>query len=264
MCLEFVSEFSGSSMMIYSYSRLRCFEQYLLKYKYQYIDKIKTEVKESIELFLGKRVHKTLKKLCRALMYQKDNTLDDLIGFLHDEWTKNWNDSIVIVKGKYDQEDYLKMADEYITDYYFQYYPFNHGRTIAIEKRILGNLDKSNGYKLCGYIDRITKTDDGCYQIHDYKTSSRLPSPEDIQKDKQLALYAICLKERYPYIKNIRLIWHFLKFDNEFQSFRTDEELEELKQNTISLIDEIESAKEFPARSSRLCDWCKFKTICDH
>ena len=167
-------------------------------------------MKERIELFLGKRVHKTLKKLYRNLMYQKDNTLDDLIGFLHDEWAKNWNDSIVIVKGKYDQEDYLKMADEYITDYYFQYCPFNHERTIAIEKRIFGDLDKSSGYKLCGYIDRITKTDDGCYQIHDYKTSSRLPSPEDIRKDKQLALYAICLKERYPYIKNIRLIWHFL------------------------------------------------------
>jgi putative RecB family exonuclease len=58
-------------MTIYSHSRLSCYEQCPRKYKLQYIDRIKIEVKETIELFLGKRVHETLKKLYHDLRYQK-------------------------------------------------------------------------------------------------------------------------------------------------------------------------------------------------
>ena len=249
-------------MTIYSHSKLKCYERCPHKYKLQYIDKVKTKTEESIELFLGKRVHETLKKLYRDLMYQKDNTLDSLIGFLHDKWNKKWNDSIVIVKERYSQEDYLKMAEKYIADYYHRYYPFNHGRTIALEKRIFIDLGGSNDYKLCGYIDRVAKAENGCYEIHDYKTSSRLPSPGCIQKDGQLSSYAIGLREKYPYIRNVKLIWHFLKFDKEINSALLDGELEELRQNTIKLIDTIESEEVFPANPSRLCDWCKFKTLC--
>ena len=251
-------------MAIYSYSRLKCFEQCPQKYKFQYIDKIRTEAKETIELFIGKRVHDTLKKLHQDIMRQKNNTLDNLIDFLRREWRRKWNGSIVIVKKSFNQEDYLRMAEQCIINYYHRYYPFNHGRTIALEKRILVNLDDSNDCKLCGYIDRVAKTDDGCYQIHDYKTSSRLPSTEDIRKDKQLALYAICLKERYPYIKNVRLVWHFLKFNKEIVPTSSEGELNELKQNTVSLIGKIESAIDFPTKPSRLCNWCEFKPICNH
>lgn len=262
MCLEFISEFLGGSMMIYSYSRLKCFEQCPQKYKFRYINKVRTEVKESVELFLGRRVHEALRKLYWDLRYQKMNTLEGLLSFLRDEWNKKWNDSIVIVKERYSQEDYLKMAEKYIADYYHRYYPFNHGRTIALEKRIFIDLDGSSDYKLCGYIDRVAKAEDGCYEIHDYKTCSRLPSPGYIQKNRQLALYAIGLMERYPHIRNVRLIWHFLKFNKEIVSTPSDEELNELKQNTVSLIDEIESTKKFPTNPSRLCDWCRFRSVC--
>jgi len=249
-------------MTIYSHSRLRCYEQCPRKYKFQYIDKVKTEVKEGVELFLGKRVHETLKKLYRDLQYRKLNSLGGLLDFLHDRWAKNWNDSIVIVNEEYDLEDYLKMAEKCIIDYYNRYKPFNQGRTIAVEKQIFVNLDGPKDYRLCVYIDRVTKTKDGCYKIHDYKTCSRLPSNKYFQNDWQLPLYAIALKKRYPYIKNVCLVWHFLKFDKEINSRRSDEELEMLKKDTIQLIDNIENTESFPAKLSKLCDWCKFKPIC--
>lgn len=75
-------------------------------------------------------------------------------------------------------------------------------------------------------------------------------------------MYSIGVKQRYPNAKDIRLIWHFLAFDKEIEYTRTDEEFEELKNDTIQLIDTIESAEEFPVNPSRLCDWCKFKTLC--
>ena len=75
-------------------------------------------------------------------------------------------------------------------------------------------------------------------------------------------MYSIGVKETYPGVEDIRLIWHFLAFDKEIDSTRTDAELEELKQNTIQLIDKIESEEEYPTIPSRLCDWCEYKSIC--
>jgi len=249
-------------MTIYSYSRLKCYEQCQQKYKFQYIDKIRVEIKESIELFLGKRVHETLKKLYRDFHNQRENTLEELLNFLRKEWRWKWNETSITFMNGCSQKGYLQIAEQCIINYYNRYCPFDHERTIAVEKRILVNLDETSDYRLFGYIDRVAKTKDGCYEIHDYKTASMLPSPKCIQKDRQLALYAILLNGRYSYIKNIRLVWHFLKFDKEITSNRTYEELERLKQKIIQLIDTIENAGIFPANHSKLCHWCKFRSIC--
>jgi putative RecB family exonuclease len=50
-------------MTVYSHSRLSCFEQCPQKFKLQYIDKVETDVEESVEAFLGSRTHETLEKL---------------------------------------------------------------------------------------------------------------------------------------------------------------------------------------------------------
>ncbi len=249
-------------MVVYSHSRLSCFEQCPYKYKLKYVDKVDTEIQETIEAFLGSCVHETLEKLYKDLEYQKQNNLDDLICYLHHIWKENWTDEIIIVKQEYGPENYLKMAEQYIRDYYHRYEPFDQGKTISIEDRILIDLDEKGSYKLQGYIDRLTEIKDGYYEIHDYKTNSRLPLPQYIENDRQLALYAIGVKERYPDAKDVRLVWHFLKFDKEIDSTRTDEELKQLKKDTIQLIDTIEKAETFPTQPSVLCGWCEFKPIC--
>jgi len=123
-------------------------------------------------------------------------------------------------------------------------------------------LDEEGAYKLQGYIDRLTETKDGYYEIHDYKTNSRLPLADYIKTDRQLALYMIGVKNNYPDVKDVRLIWHFLKFDKEIDSTRTEEELEKLKLDTIELIDTIESDEDFVANAGYICDWCEFKPVC--
>jgi putative RecB family exonuclease len=62
-------------MTIYSHSRLRCFEQCPARFKFQYIDKVETEEEQSVEAFLGSRVHETLEKLYRDMLHQKHDTL---------------------------------------------------------------------------------------------------------------------------------------------------------------------------------------------
>ena len=44
---------------------------------------------------------------------------------------------------------------------------------------------------LQGYIDRISVTRNGLWQIHDYKTGRWVPTQEELDTDRQLALYQI-------------------------------------------------------------------------
>jgi hypothetical protein len=60
-------------MTVYSHSRLSTFEQYPYKFKLRYIDKVETEVEESVEAFMRVRVHEALEKLKSDLRYQKKN-----------------------------------------------------------------------------------------------------------------------------------------------------------------------------------------------
>ena len=83
-----------------------------------------------------------------------------------------------------------------------------------------------------------------------------------MDKDRQLAVYAYGVKKMYPDAKKIRLIWHYLAFDKELTSQRSDEELEELRHQTLELIKDIEKTKEFPPTQSALCDWCEFRPEC--
>jgi len=123
-------------MTVYSHSRLSCYEQCPARFKFQYIDKVETEEEETVEAFLGSRVHETLEKLYRDLLHQKENTLEDLFAYLEKEWAANWSRDIIIVNEEYGPENYKKMARKYISDYYKRYHPFTQGRTVALEENI--------------------------------------------------------------------------------------------------------------------------------
>lgn len=248
--------------MIYSHSRISTFEQCPYKFKLRYIDKVQPEEADTIETFLGVRVHETLEKLYRDQLEKKENTLEDLICYLRTQWEDNYRDSIIIVKNHYSVEQYRSMAERYIQDYYRTYYPFQQDKTLSVEHHFLISLDETEGYKVQGYIDRLAERKPGYYEIHDYKTNNRLPPPKYIQSNRQLALYALGAKDQYPNAKDIRLIWHFLAFNKKIESTRTNEQLTQLKKDLIHLIDIIEQEENYLTRPSMLCNWCEFKQIC--
>ncbi|MCK4809096.1 MAG: PD-(D/E)XK nuclease family protein [Candidatus Aenigmarchaeota archaeon] len=249
-------------MTLYSHSRLSTFEQCPLKFRFRYIDKISVDTAQSIEAFLGSRVHETLEKLYIDLKFQKTNTLPDLIKYFSDQWKKNWNQTIKIVKKDYTEENYRKMGEKFITDYYNRYMPFNDTRILGIENRVVIDLNGDGKFKLQGYIDRLAMKGEDTVEIHDYKTNSNLPLQDYLDRDRQLALYAIAVQEAYPFAKKIRLVWHFLAFDKEMVSSRTEKQLDSLKKETVTLIKTIESTDTFEPNESALCGWCEFTQFC--
>ncbi|MBI2903109.1 MAG: PD-(D/E)XK nuclease family protein, partial [Candidatus Methylomirabilis oxyfera] len=102
----------------------------------------------------------------------------------------------------------------------------------------------------------------GQYEIHDYKTSGRLPPQSEIDTDRQLALYQLGVAGMWPDAEEIELVWHYLAFGKELRSRRTPEALERLKTATIALIDRIEADSEFKPIESLLCQWCAYRSIC--
>lgn len=247
---------------VFSHSRLSAFEQCKLKYKFRYIDKIVPEIEETIESYLGKVVHNALEWLYLQVKDKKIPTIDELIVCYSNSWKENYDEEIPIFRKDLTVGDYFNKGIRFLIDYYTEHKPFDDN-TIEVEKAIIFDLDESGNYKIRGFIDRLSyniKTNE--YEIHDYKTSSNLPKDGALEKDRQLAFYAIAVKKWYDNAKNVRLVWHYLSFNKKLESERTDEQLQKLKEETLDLINEIESTTDFNPTKSPLCHWCEYKAIC--
>ncbi len=248
-------------MTIYSHSRLETFKQCPLRYKFKYIDKIKIE-KKSIESFLGSKVHETLEWLYKQIKKEKIPSIDEVIIKYIKSWENEFDPSIYYIVGqKLTTKDYFEKGIKFLLDYYQTNYPFNEN-TIAIEKKVSISLDESENYKMVGIIDRLVYNEEiDHYEIHDYKTANNLPSLEKIETDKQLPLYSIAIKNDFN-TEKIRLIWHYLAYNKKIYSKRTNEQLQQLKKETLELIKKIENTKFFPYNKTILCNWCEFKENC--
>lgn len=249
----------GDYMATYSHSKLSTFENCKYKYKLHYVDGIKPEFKATIETFMGSRVHETLEKLYKDLKFMKENSLEDLIKYLNDQWEREWADNIIINKKEYGKENYKKMAEKFITDYYHSHKPFNDITIIGLETE--DKLKLSNG---SSYYIRIDKfgCKDNVYYVCDYKTNSSLKTQEEADEDRQLALYSLWVTKKFKDAKKVILKWHMLAFDKDVISERTPKELEKLEEETINLIKEIEKCKDFPTHVTALCNYCEFQTMC--
>jgi putative RecB family exonuclease len=244
---------------IYSHSKISCFEQCPLKFKFKYIDKIKI-LERSIEALLGFCVHSVLEYLYNEKKLGKNPSIDEIITIYSDCWKENYNENIKIVKKDLNSKDYFNKGIKFLMNYYTQNYPFEDN-TIETEKKVEIMLGENK--KLIGYIDRLVQNSENKkIEIHDYKTANNLPMQKDIDNDRQLALYSLAIKEEFGKNKDITLVWHYLAHNKKIISKRTEEQLENLKKEILEIIEKIESAENFPPCPSKLCDWCEYKKIC--
>ncbi len=273
------------SMPTFSISRIGTFEKCPMKYKFSYIDKIKPDIPTTVEAFMGSRVHDSLQKLYREKGKGTVMPLDWLLRYYYWIWDKKWEDTILIVKEGKTQDDYRKEGERQLNLYYETHEPFDEGKILGLEtwerlalveddRDAVADQDsegdtagESNELKKPKYsfhirIDRLMDVGGGIYEVHDYKCGARKDTQERLDKDRQLAMYSLWVRERYANCKDVRLVWHFTAHGAEMESWRTAEQLAELKAEILAQIKAIEAAEEFPANVTRLCDWCEYKTIC--
>ena len=245
----------------YSHSQLSTYENCPLQYKFCYIDKLEAEG-EGIEAFMGTLVHQALFKLYDDLRVSRTNSLEDLTAHFEELWAKNWHDGIIIVREEFTPENYRDTGKRCIANYYGRHQPFERDVTVALEEWLQIPVDEDKGYVLRGIVDRISKTRDDAFEVHDYKTSHSLPPQEKLDRDRQLALYHIGVKHKWPDAKRIGLIWHYVAMDVDMASSRTEDDLRSVKGEVVKLIEQIEADDDFEPRRSALCSWCAFQDVC--
>jgi len=246
----------------FSHSRLSSFEDCPKKYEFRYIRKIKRDV-ESIEAFVGKRVHEVLERLYKAVGRGHVPTLPQVLqryGALFDD---NFDaDRVRIVRTETPVEEYRANGERGLSNYYRKFYPFDADETLGLEERISFVLDPDGLYRILGFVDRISRARDGAIEVHDYKTGRWVPKQDALDADRQLAFYQIAVNERFGHDQTVRLVWHYVTRNQTRKSSRTPEQLDTLRSETIDLIERIHTTEVFEPRTSNLCDWCEYNDIC--
>lgn len=256
-------------MAVFSISRIRKFEECPRAYKFRYIEKPEVEEVRNIYGFLGSRVHETLEKLYSELMEGRQMTIWALLDYYDDIWDQKWASDVQIYSNKYSMDDYKQTGEECIRNYYFSHEPFDRDETVDIELNLRCELCAlGEEYKFQGYVDRLARLSDGCYEVHDYKTSKNVPGKKELDQDRQLGLYQLAVHRTYPEVEEVELVWHYVRYDKELRSKRSEEELKELERNLVRSARKIDRAKDgdyFPPKrfDGARCDWCDYKDLCE-
>ncbi len=247
-------------MTVYSHSRVSTFENCPYKYKLHYIDREKPEIENTIEAFMGSIVHEALEQLYKWKKFKKRIAKASLIKFYRDLWEKEYSKDIKVVKENLTAENYRKMGEKFLSDYFEKYKPFEQLTILGLETQDRMMLPDGNFWHV--RIDKFACDSEGNYYVMDYKTNSRMKDQEEADSDRQLAMYSFWVKDKFKDAKSVKLVWHMLAFNKEVVSERTEEQLEKLQKEVIGKIKDIENAKEFPTNVTPLCDYCGFKYLC--
>ena len=247
-------------MTTYSHSKISTFEQCPYKYKLHYIDHEEQDIQETIEVFMGKRVHETLEKLYKDKKFKKLVSKATLLKFYNDAWEKEISPEVKVVKEGLNAENYRKLGKKFIEDYYDKYKPFDQLTILDLETEDRMTLPDGSSWHV--RIDKFACDDKGNYYVMDYKTNASMKDQEEADSDRQLAMYSIWVKDKFKDCKSVKLVWHMLAFNKEVVSERTPEQLKKLQEEIVAIIKKIDSAKEFPTNVTALCNYCGYKSKC--
>ncbi len=233
-----------------SYSALNTYQICPLKYKFQYVDKIRTP--KSKEAVFGTLIHSTLNFVHKPAILQP--SLEQAL----DHFSKNWNSDVF--EDELEERSAFSQGVEIIR----RYYKDNDIAKINIVALESPFQIKLGEHIASGIIDRIDRTEDG-YEIIDYKTSKKMPTQEKIDNDLQLSIYLKAFLDRYPEEKKrldkIKVSLYFVKHGVKLSSIRTEEQLQKVEDAFLEAIESIEKSSFEPVLNP-LCDWCDFQDKC--
>jgi len=263
----------------FSYSQINSFSLCGQQYKLMYIDGVRKKY-ESIESYMGKRVHSVLEWLYKPENKEEYINFDKICEVYDKVWVDNWHSNIFLVNIKYNRKEkiyvnqiltdkdyeinhnkYYSIGKKCLSNYYKDFYPFDQsvlGRELQITFTIK-EYDKNNEpkfdkitekcikeavpikeYPFKGIIDRFDKPYEEKWEIHDYKTGKRSKTASQAQNDFQLALYQIGVQQNFKDVSEITLIWHLLRHNTSITVFHTDKQLFKLEKKIVYILKKIQ------------------------
>jgi len=239
-----------------SYSGLDTFQTCPAKYKFQYIKRIR--VPKSKEAVFGTLIHNCLHAFHNPSQITPLSE-DDLLKY----FTGKWDSSIY--QDSQEEAFAFHQGVEILKNYYLQ----NQGITFNIvnletpfEAPILEDKEL---HQITGRIDRIDKLEDGTFEVIDYKTSKKMPSQEEVNRNFQLSIYYLGLVNRWPSLQEenrpVKLSLCYLRHGEKLSTTRTSQQIKETQERILDLIEQVKKSN-FEPRANPLCDWCQHQPSC--
>lgn len=261
---------------MYSFSRIQLYKQCPLRYKYRYIDDIRSEFEETADTVLGTATHAALEFLYQQHNSFKLATLDEVLAFYQEQWNQKiqyFKDAgqELEVKTKWQTlDDYIARWKHYLISYYENNTPISDEiKIVGTELKIYFEVEE--GIKFQWAIDRLDKVWDE-FIINDYKTNKSLPPEDKESLQDQLTLYGIWVLQHYgKYLTSLKARLHLLHFETIDEWIVDESRLADIKQKVTTLVRDIESSKKkldkweknaFPPTQNSLCRFCEYQPMC--
>lgn len=248
---------TGVESLRLSPSRIAEFNNCPQQYKYRVIDALPEP--PSLDAERGTLVHSVLENLFELPRHNR--TFDVALSLVPELWAKQMAEVPVLKDLVTSQKEWLDRVSSLLNTYFLLEDPRSFDST---HRELHLERDLSDRIYLHGYVDRIDIAPTGEVRIVDYKTGK---SPKPAWEEKalfQLQVYALL------YLRNEGVLPRLLQLiylgDGRVVKAQPKEELlEQTEKILLRTADEIFQSIDqnvWPAKKSKLCDWCNFKGIC--
>jgi putative RecB family exonuclease len=243
-----------------SYSALETFQTCPLKFKFREIDRIKTP--QTKEAFFGSLLHDILRILHEPSQIIIP-TEEEILQVFSEKWDPSFYPD--------PQEEQIAFSQgvRILKNYYAKNYPAQFN-IVNLETRFEAPImDKNETHIITGIIDRIDKTENGIFEVIDYKTSRKMPAQKQVDNNLQLAVYHLGVANRWPSIieqnRPVKLSLYYLPHNEKLSAVKTPEHLKETKEKILGTIDQVKrnvAEQKFEPNPGPLCDWCPYQQWC--
>lgn len=238
-------------------SRITEFNNCPQLYKYRVIDQLPEP--PSLDAERGTLVHAVLHDLFESP--REERTYDKALSLVPQRWQEQQELKPELKELISSQKEWLDRVSSLLNTYFLLEDPQNFDAThreIHLENHL------SETVYLHGYVDRIDVAPTGEVRIIDYKTG-RSPKPGWEEKALfQLRVYALLYYKQSGVLpKLLQLI--YLGDGRIVKSAPREDDLTNVEDSLHKTAEQILRAVRenlWPTRTSRLCDWCYFKSIC--
>lgn len=214
-------------------------------YRFRYVDRLPE--KPRAELCFGSLVHGVLQ-----FLHDPAHTTTPSLEQITEKYEHAWKD-LPEIEGL---AEYKPIGLQMLRNYYRAHVPLDE-QVLAVERKFRLPL---SDHTLIGVIDRVGRTKDGKLVITDYKTSSKLPTQPEVDRDRQMTIYHHCAQNLYPE-KPVIARLHFLRFDYVFETEPSEEAWMGVEQELLRAAYGIESGH-FKPRPGWRCEYCDYVTLC--
>jgi putative RecB family exonuclease len=242
----------------YSFSRVKCFHQCPLRYRWRYLEG-RQEAFRSIESHLGSMVHDVLEWLYATRDGGQTPSEQTMLEEFAGRWRDALDDRVAIIRVGEDAGHFQRLGREMLSRFYQGAFSRDRSATIALEERL--SVRVSDHLHFTGFADRIGRTQGGRLFVVDYKTSRSEGDSSEFSEGLQAPLYAACVLKNED-DRDALAGYHYLRHGTTRWQVVEAQRGEDLLRRFADLVREIEIASEFPARPSVLCAWCGFNAFC--